>query len=191
MAGSSITTTVEEPMTGPSAQEGESTHPLAEAGQQATESAGHLASRAVDLGLQQVDRGRDQAANGLEYVAESLRRMTSDMQVEQPAIANAAETASDQAERIATYLREHDARRIFGNVEDFGRRQPLLFLGGAFVLGLAASRFIKAATGSQSAQPATDRGSTSAGYRWQATEIPTSSPYEAIGPGTRNGYEGS
>ena len=49
MAGSSITTTVEEPMTEPSAQEGESTHPLAEAGQQATESAGHLASRAVDL----------------------------------------------------------------------------------------------------------------------------------------------
>ena len=58
MAGTRTTTITDEPMTGMSAREDESTHPLAEAGQQATEGAGHLATRAVDLGLKQADRGR-------------------------------------------------------------------------------------------------------------------------------------
>src|SRR5688572_4218623 len=110
MTGSTTTPTMDEPMAASRPGEGEFTHPLAEAGQQATESIGHLASRAADVGLQQADRGRQQAASGIEHVAESLRRMTTDMQVEQPAIANAADTAADQAERFATYLREHDAR---------------------------------------------------------------------------------
>jgi hypothetical protein len=192
MTGPTTTSTIDEPITGSSISgEGESTHPLAEAGQQATENAGHLASRAADLGLQQADRGREQAANGIEHVAESIRRITADMQTEQPAIANAAETAADQAERVATYLREHDAREILGNVENFARRQPLLFLGGAFVLGMAASRFIKAATADQGAELAEDRARGPAGYRWRSVTAANPDAYEAIGPGTRNRSEGS
>ena len=192
MTGPTTTSTMDEPMTGSSiAREDESTHPLAEAGQQATESAGRLASRAADLGLQQADRGREQAATGIEHVAESIRRITADMETDQPAIANAAETAADQAEKVAMYLREHDAREILGNVERFARRQPLLFLGGAFVLGMAASRFIKAAAGDRSADLATDGSRSPAGYRWRSVTPSTSNAYEAIGPGTTGRNEGS
>ena len=184
------TSTMDEPMTASATDgDGESTHPLAEAGQQATESAGHLASRAADLGLQQADRGREQAANGIEHVAESIRRFTADMETEQPAIANAAETAADQAERFAVYLREHDAREILGNVENFARRQPLLFLGGAFVLGMAASRFIKAATTDGTADQTTDGSREPGGYRWRSV-TPTNA-YEATGPGAMSRSEGS
>ena len=192
MTGPTTTSRMDEPMTGSAtAGEDESTHPLAEAGQQATESAGHLASRAADLGLQQADRGREQAANGIEHVAESIRRITADMETEQPAIANAAETAADQAEKVATYLREHDAREILGNVENFARRQPLLFLGGAFVLGMAASRFIKAATADQSGLQAMDGSRGPGGYRWRSVTPRTSDAYEATGPGTMSRNEGS
>jgi hypothetical protein len=164
---------------------------LAEAGQQAADSAGHLASRAADIGLQQADRGRESAANGIEHVADSIRRITTDMQDEQPAISNVAETAADQAQRVATYLREHDAREILGNVESFARRQPLIFLGGAFVLGVAASRFIKAAAGGQGSELADGGSRTAAGYQWRpGTMDPSSGAYEATGPGTRNGNEG-
>jgi hypothetical protein len=186
MAGSTTTPTMAEPMTGSSTGAGE-THPLAEAGQQATESIGHLASRAADVGLQQADRGRQQAANGIESVADSIRRITSDMQVEQPAIANAADTAAHQAERFATYLREHNAREIVGNVETFARRQPLLFLGGAFLLGTAVSRFVKAAAGGQGLEQTTER--STAPYWHPVGQPPTSGAYEATGPGTRNGNE--
>ncbi len=140
------TTTLDEPAIDV-ANGDESTHPLAEAGREAGQSVGHLAERATDLGIRQADRGRQQAANGIENVAQTIRRVSTDMQVEQPQIANVALGAADQAERIAQYLRQTDARQIIGNVEDVARRQPLIFLGGAFLLGVAASRFIKAAGG--------------------------------------------
>jgi hypothetical protein len=126
---------------------GQETHPLADAGREAGESAGHLAQRATDLGIQQADRGRETAATGIEQMADSIRRVSLDMEGDQPAIADAAQTAADQAERIARYLRETDAREIISTVEDVARRQPLVFLGGAFVLGFVAARFIKAAGG--------------------------------------------
>lgn len=120
------------------------THPLAEAGQQATQSAGQLAGRAADLGIQQADRGREMAAEGIDQVARTVRRVSTDMQADQPQIANAALTAADQAEKVAQYLRQTDARQIISNVEDVARRQPLIFVGGAFLLGVVASRLIKA-----------------------------------------------
>ncbi len=126
--------------------------PLADAGREAGDSAAHLAERAVDLGLQQADRGKQQAAEGITQVADSIRRVSIDMEGEQPAIAGAAQTAADQAERIATYLQQTDAREMVRAVEDVARRQPLLFLGGAFLLGVAASRLIKVAAGGTDAQ---------------------------------------
>lgn len=174
------TSTLDQPTTG-----GE-THPLAEAGQQATESAGHIAGRAADLGLQQADRGREMAAEGIDKLARTVRRVSTDMQTDQPQIANAALTAADQADKVAQYLRTTDAREIIGSVEDAARRQPLIFIGGAFLLGLAASRFIKAAgendTGGQAGQFARS------GYR---TDYQGSDSFQATGAGRSNGYEGS
>ncbi len=133
------TTTLDAPTTG------ESTHPLAETGKQAGERASHLIERGADIGL-------DQAVDGIEIVADSIRRVSSDMETEKPQIAELASGAADQAEALANYLRETDVRQLVGNVEDFARRQPLLFVGGAFLLGVAASRFIKAASGSSAQQ---------------------------------------
>lgn len=126
--------------------------PLSEAGQQAGQSASHLAERAADIGFQQADRGKDQAAEGITQVAESIRRVSLDMEGSQPQIAEVAQTAAEQADRIATYLQQTDAREILHTVEDVARRQPLLFLGGAFLLGMAATRLVKAAGGSSQQQ---------------------------------------
>ena len=120
-------------------------HPLAEAGQQATETAGHLAERAADLGLEQADHGRHLAADGIETVARSIRRLSTEIAEDQPAIASAATTVAEQAERTAQFLNETDAREMISKVEEAARRQPLIFLGGAFVLGVATARFFKAA----------------------------------------------
>lgn len=123
------------------------TDPLSQAGRDAGETAGHLAERATDLGFRQADRGKDQAADGLSQVAQSIRRVSGEMEGQQPAIANVAQTAAEQADRLASYLRDTDAREMLDTVENMARRQPILFLGGAFLLGFAASRLIKAASG--------------------------------------------
>ena len=135
------TTTLDSPASG------ESTHPLTETGREAGERAGHLVERSAEIGFQQADRGLDQAVDGIETVADSIRRVSTDMETEQPQMAELASTAADQAEAVARYLRETDVRQLIGTVEDFARRQPLVFLGGAFLVGVAASRFIKAAAG--------------------------------------------
>jgi hypothetical protein len=133
------TTTIDSPTSG------EATHPLAETGKEAGDRAGHLIERGTDIGFRQADRGLDQAVDGIESVADSIRRVSLDMEPDQPQIAEFASGAADQAEAIARYLRETDVRQLVGSVEDFARRQPLLYLGGAFLVGVAASRFIKAA----------------------------------------------
>lgn len=157
-----------------------STDPMADAGQQAGESVGHLAERATDLGMKQADRGREQAAEGINHVADTIRRVSEEMQSEQPAIANAAQTAAEQAEKLASYLQQTDAREILRTVEDAARRQPVLFLGGAFLLGLAASRLIKA--GGRGANSDWDGQGYGAAYRSGAS-YRSSDPYLATGPG--------
>ena len=134
----------------------EQEHPLAEAGQEAGESVGRLAEKAGSAGIQRADQAREMTADGLEKLASTVRRVGTDMESEQPMIANVASTAAEQAERAAGFLRETDARELIHNVEDVARRQPLLFVGGAFLLGMAASRFLKAAGG--------NNGGTSRGY---------------------------
>jgi len=151
--------------------EGTEQHPFTEAGLQATQTAGQLAERAANLGLEQADHGRHLAADGIETVARSIRRLSAEIAEDQPAIANAATTVADQAERTAQFLNETDAREMISKVEEAARRQPLIFLGGAFVLGVATARFFKAA-----GQGNTRQGSKSSPYAYQAT-----------GPGARNG----
>lgn len=169
----------------------EQEHPLAEAGQEAGETAGHLAERATNVGFHQADHAREQAADGLHQLANSVRRVSGEMESEQPAIANLTSTAAEQTERIAGFLHETDARQLVHTVEDVARRQPLLFVGGAFLLGVAASRFIKAAGGTH--------GSTGMGGRMNQARMGgmgggdrayesgaaygSRATYEATGPG--------
>lgn len=185
MTGYQSTPTLDEPATG-----SQPSHPLVEAGQQATESAGRIAERAADIGLQQADRGREMAADGIDKVARTVRRVSTDMQSDQPQIANAALTAADQAEKVSQYLRQTDARQMISNVEDVARRQPLIFVGAAFLLGVAASRFIKAAGGGQDAQSGYRSGYGTDDRSGSTSEFGRTGSYEATGPGASNGNEG-
>lgn len=160
---STSTSLADRPMSGSSEEQ---EHPLAQTGQQAGETMGHLAERASNLGFQQADERRETAAQRLRTLASSIRKVSSDMESEEPSMANLASTAADQTERLAGYLRNTDARHMLNTAEDFARRQPALFLGGAFLLGLAATRFIKAANGGESAGSRASGvgGRASAGY---------------------------
>lgn len=163
-------------------------HPLAEAGADATQTAGQLAERAADLGFQQADRTREQAAEGINQLASTTRRVSTEIESEQPTIATIASGAAEQAERLAGYLRDTDARELMHTIEDVARRQPLLFVGGAFVLGVAASRFVKAAGGGTSGSQGVRHGGTS--YGGTSYGGTYGRGYEATGPGALRGADG-
>lgn len=118
--------------------------PMVQTGQETAQRAGQLAERAKETGLQQANTQMTRVADTIQSAAGAIRRAGSDMGEQQPAIQNVATTVAERAEQFSQYLRQTDAREILHNAEDFARRQPLLVVGGAFVVGLLAARFLKA-----------------------------------------------
>jgi len=67
------------------------------------------------------------------------------------------ETLSQQVEKLSGYLERQDLSGLMSDVERFARRNPAIFLGGAFALGILAARFLKSST------PAPNRALVAAG----------------------------
>jgi ElaB/YqjD/DUF883 family membrane-anchored ribosome-binding protein len=118
-----------------------------QAKEKAQEAAGQAKQKAGSQLRSQVDQRSTDAghrvgglASDVRAVGESLREQGK----EQPA--KLAEQAADRAERLGSYLKESDADRILGDVEDFGRRQPWAVIAGGVAVGLVASRFLKASS---------------------------------------------
>jgi hypothetical protein len=89
----------------------------------------------------QVERSAERVgglSEALTAVGRELRSRDDD------ALASLTDRAADQVSRFAGYLRGKDLDEIVYEGEQFARRQPALFLGGAFLLGVAAARFLKA-----------------------------------------------
>jgi hypothetical protein len=115
--------------------------------EQAKEKAQEAAGQAKGALRSQVDQRSTQAGDRVTGVASDVRSVSEQLREqgkEQPA--KLAEQAADRAERLGGYLRDSDADRILGDVEDFGRRQPWAVVVGGLALGLVASRFLKASS---------------------------------------------
>jgi hypothetical protein len=130
------------------AQAGEAAKEQArQAGQQAAEKGREAAQAARGRAREQVDQRSTQAGEQLSTIAGDTRTVGQELRKqgkEQPA--KIAEQAAARVERVGGYLRESDADRILRDVEDYGRRQPLAVVAGGFVIGLLASRFLKASS---------------------------------------------
>jgi hypothetical protein len=91
-----------------------------------------------------VDRGKNRAADALGAVAQSLLFSWQQLrEQDRSAMGELAEKAANRVERWADYVQNTDAREMAERVESFARREPGLFLGGAFALGLLGARFLK------------------------------------------------
>jgi hypothetical protein len=121
-------------------------------GEDLLQQAKQTTSEVVDQVQQQagstLNRRKDDVAGELEQVATAVRQLGQRLtQPEQGPVAHyAAEygrKAADGLERLTNYLRQNDTRALVTEIENLGRRQPALLIGGAFLLGLAGARFIK------------------------------------------------
>ena len=95
-----------------------------------------------------LNRQKDEAAKDLQRLAGAVRRMGDELNGgEQGPLAQYAaqygQKAAQGIERFTNYLRNTDAKQLVSEIENFGRRQPALLIGGAFLLGLAGARFLK------------------------------------------------
>jgi hypothetical protein len=115
--------------------------------EQAQEKAQQVASKASDQARIQVDQRSTEIGERACSTADDIRTVGQQLREqgkEQPA--KLAEQTAGHVERVGNWLRESDSDRLLSDVEDFGRRQPWAFALGGLVLGIAASRFLKASS---------------------------------------------
>lgn len=87
---------------------------------------------------------KDRAASGLETVSLVLRQTGDQFRLQdQDTVAQYVLNAADQVERFSDQLRTQDLTQIVQQTEQFARRQPWLFAGGALTLGFLAVRFLR------------------------------------------------
>jgi uncharacterized protein YukE len=92
----------------------------------------------------QVNSQLSRGADMLDQVSQAIRQSGDQMRDQQPQIASFADTAAQQVDKASEFFRQTDFQGLVREAESFARRQPAVFLGGAFALGLVASRFLKA-----------------------------------------------
>ena len=101
----------------------------------------------------------DRAAEGLGNLSQALLSLSGQLrQQDQALIAEYTTRTAEQVQRAASYLRGKDVDQLVDEAEGFARRQPVVFLAGAFGLGVVAARFLKSSgqrTGPDAAQAGT------------------------------------
>jgi hypothetical protein len=107
------------------------------------EIAGEAAGQAKEIADKQLALRKDKALDTLGNVAQALRETSRTLGSQKEPASEYVLRAADGVDKVAQYLRSRDLGRVVRDVESFARREPAIFLGGAFVVGLIGSRFLK------------------------------------------------
>ena len=124
--------------------------------------ASHLTTQAKDLVTKRVATTQERSSLELTGIAEALRQKGEELHDSMlgPMVGRAA----DQVDRASAYLKDASLTDVVRSTERFARREPLLFIGGAFTLGLLCARFLKS-----SSHHAQDEGASAGSMETGAT----------------------
>jgi len=112
--------------------------------EQGQQVAGQAIDKAKDSVKSQLSNQKEKAVSTLGNFTDALMHTGEQLrQSGQGVFGGYAETLADRVDHVAGYLRENDIDDLTAQVEDFARKQPALFIGGAFVVGIALARFLK------------------------------------------------
>lgn len=89
------------------------------------------------------DDQRRRAADAVGGVAGALHRVASDVKAENETMGRYTNMAAERLDGMAHYLRDTDWNDVVQGAEDFARRQPYWFVGGAMAAGFVLARFVK------------------------------------------------
>lgn len=113
-----------------------------QAAEQTKEEARRLSEQAREQIASRAEQQKTQAMERLEGIGTALHETSSTLHDRnEDSVANVIDGAARQAERLADYLRHRSVNDMVAEVEDYARREPEMFLGGAALLGLIGARF--------------------------------------------------
>jgi len=111
---------------------------------QAQEKAGQLLDQVTTQASSRLGGQIGRGSELLSTMSHAVHSMSDQLrEQDQPMLAGVADQAAVRVQRAANYLRGKDVDQLVAETERFARRQPVVFLGGAFVVGLLAARFLK------------------------------------------------
>jgi hypothetical protein len=88
--------------------------------------------------------GKGQIARQIASVAETFRHSGDEFRAKNyEAFGRYNDKLAEQIEEVAGYLQQASAQDLLRDVEGLARRQPALFFGGLFALGVLGVRFFK------------------------------------------------
>ena len=118
-----------------------------EAAGQAQEKAQQAAGQARNRVRDEVDTRSTKAGEQAETVANDVRSVGEHLRSEgKDKPAEYADKAAARVGELGDYLKRSDGDAILRDVERFGRDKPWAVMAGGVVLGIAASRFLKASS---------------------------------------------
>ena len=110
---------------------------------QNNQSAG-LMDRLRDGAASQLGAQKNRATDGVTSVAQAVRQSTQQLRDNRhETIARYVDQAVDGVERFANRLKEKDVNELVRDAQQFARRNPAVFVGTAFGIGVVAARFLK------------------------------------------------
>lgn len=116
-----------------------------QAGQTLKAEAQSFASVAQDRVMSEAQKGQQAATRTLGDFANAIRRAGEELaQTDQSPASRMARKAADGLEEFSRGLEGKDPGDLLNDVRDFGRRNPMAFIGGAVLIGLALGRFVRA-----------------------------------------------
>lgn len=111
---------------------------------EAREHAYGLAEEARDRAYRAAEARKSAAAEYIEAFADAFRAGARELDGEGfGTSASFVNRAADEVEVLSDRLRDQDGRRLIEEVQDFARERPALFIGAAFLAGIAGTRFLR------------------------------------------------
>jgi len=109
-----------------------------------------IMGRVRERATAQLSTQKDRATDGLGSVAQAVRQSTQHLRDgKHETIAQYVERAADQIDRFSNELKNRDVNQLVNDVQRFARRQPALFVGSAFAIGVVGARFLKSSADNQ------------------------------------------
>ena len=116
---------------------------VSETAAMAKEQAKRAAAQVTEQAKTTVDSRLTDVAGEIGSVASAVRQTTYEIGTENQTVARYGERIAEQLEGISSYLNEKGVEDVLTDLQDFARRKPAVFLGGAFMLGMVVGRFVR------------------------------------------------
>jgi len=157
---------------------GQAASQVEEAAASAQQTAGELKQQGRSKLGETLDQRTTQVGGQARQMAQALRRSGEQLreQADGKQVAGVAEGVAERIEGLGGYLERTSGDELLRDVEDFARRRPWIVAGAGLMIGLAASRFLKAS--SERRYDSAPRRASSSRYGYNTADV---DEYETVG----------